>query len=76
MFGGKDILLKSGLLILAVGSFIFFHPFHAEPAWMEWLVGPALFYLGLPLVIVGTAIHVFRGVQDSGGAMPESKARG
>lgn len=66
MASGKHILLKVGLLLLVVGSVIFFHPFHTEPMWMEWIVGPALFYVGLPLLIVGVAIRVFESVQESG----------
>ena len=76
MFSGKDILLKAGLLMLALGSLIFFHPFHTEPMWMEWLVGPILFYLGLPIVILGIAIHVFRGAVKSGDVLSQSKTRG
>jgi hypothetical protein len=76
MLRGKDILLKAGLLLLAIGSLIFFHPFHSEPMWMEWIVGPILFYLGLPLAILGIAIRVFGGVQKSNGALPHSQTRG
>jgi hypothetical protein len=68
MHSGKDVLLKVGLLLLFIGSLIYFHPFHTQPWWMEWFVGPVLFYLGLPLAIVGTAIHVFRE-----GSLPASK---
>jgi hypothetical protein len=76
MPSGKHVLLKVGLLLLVLGSLIFFHPFFTEPMWMEWILGPALFYLGFPLLMVGIAIRVFGNVQKSGGALSESKTHG
>jgi hypothetical protein len=69
----KDILLKAGLFLLALGALIYFHPFHAEPMWMEWLVGPVLIYLGLPLAMVGIAIHFFGGAAKAGASLPDVK---
>lgn len=75
MFKGKNGLLKAGLLLLAVGSVIFFHPFHTQPMWMEWIVGPVLFYLGLPLAILGIVVHTVGTGQKPGEVLSQSKPR-
>jgi len=72
----KDILLIAGLLLLIIGSLIFFHPFHTEPMWMEWVAGPVLIYFGLPLAMVGVAIHFFGGKREHGASLPRVKTRG
>lgn len=59
MFRRQDRLLLIGAGMLVVGGALFFFPFHNESPWAEWLIGPALFYLGGPLTIVGAAIHLF-----------------
>jgi hypothetical protein len=72
----KDILLKVGLLLLVIGALVYFRPFHTEPMWMEWVVGPALIYLGLPLTMVGMAIHFFGDSEKSAASLPGVKTRG
>jgi len=76
MFTRKDILLKASLLLLVTGCLIHFHPFHAEPVWMEWLVGPILIFLGLPMAMVGMAVHFFGSREESATPLPGAKARG
>jgi len=60
MARNQDLRLKIGLVLLAVGCVLFFNPFWHEPMWAEWLLGPVLMYVGLPLAMVGAAIHFFR----------------
>jgi hypothetical protein len=76
MLRRKNMLLQTGLVLLGVGCVVFFNPFHNEPLWMEWLVGPVLMYLGLPLAMVGTAIHFFGGAHKGATSAPHVKARG
>jgi hypothetical protein len=59
MLRRRDTLLLIGAVMVAIGGALFFNPFHNEPLWTEWLLGPILSYLGGPLVIVGAAIHFF-----------------
>ena len=59
MLKRRDALLLIGVVMVAIGGTLFFIPVHNEPFWTEWLLGPLLFYLGGPIVIVGAAIHFF-----------------
>ena len=52
-------LLNVGLVLFAIGFVLFLNFFHNEPLWVEWLLGPVLMYLGLPMAMVGVAIHFF-----------------
>jgi len=76
MRSSKNILLKTGLLLSLVGAVIYFHPLYSEPMWLEWLAGPALIYLGLPLAIVGLLIHFFGGNPKNTASLPQVKTRG
>ena len=57
----KDNLLAIGVVMVAAGGFLLANPFRNEPLWTQWLVGPMLFYLGLPLAIVGAVVHLVKG---------------
>ena len=59
MIKRRDTLLLIGVVMLGIGGVLFFIPFHNEPLWTVWLLGPILFYLGGPIAIVGAAIHFF-----------------
>ena len=59
MLRRRNMLLLIGVVMVAIGGALFFIPFHNEPFWTEWLLGPMLFYLGGPVAIVGAAIHFF-----------------
>jgi hypothetical protein len=75
MLRRKNVMLEAGLIILAVGCLLFFNPFRHEPLWAEWLVGPVLMYLGLPVAMVGAAIHFF-GSAEAAAPPTLSKPRG
>jgi hypothetical protein len=53
--------------MVAIGGALFFIPFHNEPFWTEWMLGPILFYLGGPVAIVRAAIHFFGGPANNCG---------
>jgi len=38
---------------------LYFNPLNNEPMWAEWILSSVLVYVGLPLAIVGAAIHFF-----------------
>src|ERR1035441_8023491 len=59
MLRRRDTLLLIGAVMVAIGGALFFNPFHNEPLWTEWLLGPILSYLGGPLASLGAAIHFF-----------------
>jgi hypothetical protein len=61
MLRRRDTLLLVGAIMIALGGILYFNPFHNEPWWAEWLLASILVYLGLPLAIVGAAIHFFSG---------------
>ena len=65
MLRRRDTLLLIGVAMVAMGGALFFYPFHNEPIWIEWLIGPILFYLGGPVTIVGAAIHFFGGTANT-----------
>jgi hypothetical protein len=53
----RSTLLMIGMALAAMGSILIIKPFEHEPLWAQWLLGSALFYVGLPLAIVGAAIY-------------------
>lgn len=67
----RDMLLLVGAIMIAIGGTLYFNPFQNEPWWAEWLLASILVYLGLPLAIVGAAIHFFSG--DGQTAAPKNK---
>ena len=54
--------------MVAIGGVLYFNPLHDEPWWAEWLLSSILVYMGLPLLIVGAAIHVFADDAKTGGS--------
>lgn len=52
----QSLLLKIGLISSIFGFLLFLNPLHNEPMWAEWVFGPVLIYLGLPIAMVGAAI--------------------
>jgi hypothetical protein len=68
-----SLLLKVGLVSSLIGFLLFLNPLHNEPMWLEWLCGPVLLYLGLPLAMVGAAIYFIGSVPNSG-ASPKPRA--
>jgi hypothetical protein len=50
-------MLKIGVGLATVGCVLIAKPFQQEPLWVQWILGFPLFYLGVPLAIVGAAIH-------------------
>ena len=71
MLRRRDTLLLVGAIMIAIGGILYFNPFHNEPWWAEWLLASILVYLGLPLAIVGAAIHFFSG--DAPAPAPRDK---
>jgi hypothetical protein len=61
MLRRRDTLLLVGAIMIALGGILYFNPLQNEPWWAEWLLASILVYLGLPLAIVGAAIHFFSG---------------
>ena len=53
----RSIVLIIGLALAGIGCVLIANPFEHEPLWAQWGLGFALFYLGLPLVMLGAAIH-------------------
>ena len=72
MLTRRDTPLLIGAIMIAFGGVLYFNPFQNEPWWAEWLLASILVYLGLPLAIVGAAIHFFSG--DGESAAPNAKA--
>ena len=73
MSSNHNLLLKIGLASTTIGFLVFSNPLHNEPMWAEWLIGPALIYLGLPIAMVGAAIF-FIGSAGNSGASPKPRA--
>jgi len=53
----RSPMLMIGVALAAVGCVLIVNPFEHEPLWAQWLLGFTLFYVGLPLAIVGSAIY-------------------
>ena len=59
MFNRRDTLLLIGVAAIAIGGWLFLHPYQDEPLWTEWLLAPVLVFLGLVFGIVALTIHNF-----------------
>jgi hypothetical protein len=64
----RDTLLLIGAVIITIGGALYLNPFHNEPLSVEWLLGPALVYFGLPVAIIGVAMHFYDGTADVAGS--------
>ncbi len=73
MRNNRNLLLKIGLISSLLGFLVFLNPLHNEPMWAQWLFGPVLIYLGLPIAMVGAAIH-FLGNTANAGVSPKPRA--
>jgi len=69
------VLLEAGILVLIVGFGLFLNPFHNEPLWAQWLVGPVMIYLALPVCMVAAAAYFFRQPPNSGSPKVATKTR-
>ena len=47
MFNRRDSLLLLGVVAIAIGGWLFLHPYQDEPLWTEWLLAPVLVFMGL-----------------------------
>jgi len=59
MFRRQDTLILIGVATLAMGGWLFLHPYQNEPLWTEWLLAPVLVFLGLMVAIAGATIRFF-----------------
>ena len=59
MFNRQNTLLLIGVAAIAIGGWLFLHPYQDEPLWTEWLLAPVLVFLGLVFGIVALTIHNF-----------------
>ena len=59
MFSRRDVLFLIGVVTIAIGCWLFLHPYQNEPLWTEWLWAPVLIFLGLLSAIVGATIHFY-----------------
>jgi hypothetical protein len=69
----NPVLLEAALLVLFVGFVLFLNPFHNEPLWAQWLIGPV--YLALPVSMVAAAVHFFRPRSNVAPPKAPTKAR-
>ncbi len=53
----RSLLLMIGVGLAIIGCILIAKPFELEPLWVQWMLGFPLFYVGIPLAIVGAAIH-------------------
>lgn len=53
----KSLMLKIGVGLAVVGCVLISKPFAQEPLWVQWMLGFPLFYIGVPLAMVGAALH-------------------
>lgn len=66
MLTRRDTLFLIGAATVVTGGALFLNPIHVEPLWAEWFVGPVLVYVGLPIAIIGIAIHFYTANEQSG----------
>jgi len=55
----ENVLLVIGTAAVLLGGATFLSAFGDEPMWVEWLLGPAIAFAGVALVIVGVALHCY-----------------
>jgi hypothetical protein len=72
----NPVLLEAALLVLAVGFVLFLNPFENEPLWAQWLAGPVMIYLALPVSMVAAAVYFFRPSASPAPPKVPTKARG
>jgi hypothetical protein len=61
----RGLMLKIGVAMAIAGSILIANLFRNEPLWIQWILGFGLFYLGIPVAIVGAAAHfVGRGPKN------------
>jgi hypothetical protein len=65
MFRRRGTLLLIGVATVAIGGWLFLHPYQDEPLWTEWLLAPVLVFLGLLSAIVGATISFAADATDS-----------
>lgn len=53
----RSPLLWIGVGLSILGCVLIAKPFEREPLWMQWMLGFPLFYVGVPLAIMGAAIY-------------------
>ncbi len=53
----RSLMLTIGIVLAVVGSILIVKPLGNEPLWVQWILGFAFFYLGVPIALVGAAIH-------------------
>ncbi len=75
----RSLMLKVGLGMAIVGCILVANLFNNESLWAQWVLGFGLFYLGIPIAIVGAAIHFVgnkSGAKDlfSSATGPDGKA--
>ena len=57
MAGRRSLMLKIGIGLAIIGCILIAKPFEQEPLWVQWMLGFPFLYVGVPLVIVGAALH-------------------
>jgi hypothetical protein len=67
MLTRRDTVLLIGAITVIIGGGLFLNLMHNEPLWAEWFLGPALVYVGLPIAIIGIAVHFYRASERSDG---------
>jgi uncharacterized membrane protein HdeD (DUF308 family) len=53
----KSLMLKIGVAMAITGCILIANFPKNEPLWVQWVLGFGLFYLGIPIAIVGAAMH-------------------
>ena len=53
----KSLMLKIGICLAIIGCILIAKPFNQEPLWVQWMLGFPLFYIGVPLAMVGAALY-------------------
>ena len=59
MLRREFVLVLFGAATIILGGALFLNSFGNEPMWVEWLLGPAVAFVGLMLVIVGVALYCY-----------------
>jgi len=53
----RSPLLWIGVVLSIIGCVLIAKPFEREPLWVQWMLGFPMFYVGVPLAIMGAAIY-------------------